>query len=221
MGQRVKVMGQDGIVESIGLRSTKLRLLSGHLTSVPNEKMAAAEVENIGRRPYIRRVLNVTITYDTPPEKITRAVEIVKEILSVHEVPTPEAGDGTAELAVAVGTQSNADQQPHPNEAINQPDFAPRVYFNDLNADSLNIIVYYHYHPPQIWDYLEHAQWINLQIMEERFNAEGIDFAFPTQTLHMAGDDKRPLTIGQRQVSQKEAFSDNMSLEQGAARESG
>ena len=34
----------------------------------------------------------------------------------------------------------------------------------------------------------------------------GIDFAFPTQTLHLAGDDKRPLTVGQRRVSEDEDF---------------
>jgi len=54
----------------------------------------------------------------------------------------------------------------------------------------------------------------------ERFNAEGIDFAFPTQTLHLAGDEKRPLDIGQRPVSQQGAFSENAGLEQGAAKES-
>ena len=36
-----------------------------------------------------------------------------------------------------------------------------------------------------------------MQIIE-RFNAEGIDFAFPTQTLHLAGDDRRPLTMDLR-----------------------
>ncbi len=40
----------------------------------------------------------------------------------------------------------------------------------------------------------------------ERFKAEGIDFAFPTQPLHMAGDDKRPLTVGKRWVSEEEIF---------------
>ena len=69
--------------------------------------------------------------------------------------------------------------------------------FNEFNADSLNILVIYWFHPPLYWDYLEHAHGVNLQIMEQ-FHAEGIDFAFPTQTLHLAGDDKRPLTVGQR-----------------------
>jgi len=113
-------------------------------------------------------------------------------------------------------TTTEGEQQPHPNEAINKPDYEPRVYFNDLNADSLNILVLYWYHPPEYWDYLEHANWINMQIME-RFNAEGIDFAFPTQTLHMAGDDKRPLTVGQRWESEEETFSPSAVLAHAAA----
>ena len=223
VGQRVKVMGYDGTVEAIGLRSTRLRLLSGHLTTIPNQQMATAEIENIGRRPYIRRVFDVTITYDTPPEKITRAEEILREILAVPDVSDLETSDSTGELADTAGTEELADTaategdtEPHPNEAINQPDFPPRVYFNDFNADSLNILVIYWYHPPEYWDYLEHARWVNIQIME-RFNAEEIDFAFPTQTLHLAGDDKRPLTVGQRWVSKEETFSPSAILAQAAA----
>jgi small-conductance mechanosensitive channel len=97
--------------------------------------------------------------------------------------------------------------QRDPNEAINQPDFPPRVYFNDLNADSLSILVIYWYHPPEHWDYLEHAHWVNVQIME-RFNAEGIDFAFPTQTLHLAGDEKRPLEVEQQKLFADDTISE-------------
>jgi len=168
VGERVNVMGHNGIVESIGLRSTRIRLLSEHVTAIPNEKMAAAEVENIGRRTCIRRLFDVTIVYGTPPEKIARAVEILREILAV-----PEDHEGAS--------------QPHPNAAINRFEFPPRVYFNELNSDSLNIYVSYWYHPPEFWSYMEHAHEVNLQIMQ-RFNAEGVEFAFPTQTIHMAGD---------------------------------
>ena len=51
----------------------------------------------------------------------------------------------------------------------------------------------------------------------ERFKAEGIDFAFPTQTLHLAGDDKRLLTVGQRWVSEEEDVSQSALLAQAAA----
>jgi len=210
VGQRVTVMGHDGTVESIGLRSTKIRLLSGHLTTIPNEKMAATDIENIGRRPFIRRLFNVTITYDTPPEMIKRAREILWDILAVpeHENARTESHRSPSDTADTLATSDDNKQQRHPNEAINQPDFPPRVYFNDLNADSLNILVVYWYHPPEYWDYLEHATWINEQIIE-RFNAEGIDFAFPSQTLYHAGDDKRPLTLNQRWISEEEIVSSN------------
>jgi MscS family membrane protein len=69
------------------------------------------------------------------------------------------------------------------------------VFFDKLNADSLNILMIYWYHPPDYWQYLEFTERINLQIIEQ-FNAEGIDFAFPTQTVYVAGDKKRPLDDG-------------------------
>jgi MscS family membrane protein len=159
--------------------------------------MAASEIENIGRRPFIRRTFNVTITYDTAPEKVTRAVEILRDILTMPDAPDPESLESIDEVADTTAPGGRTELEPHPNEAINKPDYPPRVYFNELNADSLNIAVVYWFHPPQHWKYMEHAHWINLQIME-RFNAEGIDFAFPTQTLHVAGDEKRPLDVGIR-----------------------
>jgi len=197
-GQRVVMKGHDGEIEEIGLRSVKIRTLTGHQVTIPNEDAARIDIENIGRRPYIRRLFNVKITYNTPPEKIMRAIEILYEILAVPETTQ-------AESAESFDRQQG---KSHPNEPVNQPEFPPRVYFNELNADSLNIIVIYWYHPAEYWNYLEHANWVNMQIME-RFNAEGIDFAFPTQTLHLARDEHRPLTVGQKWVSKEETVSSN------------
>jgi MscS family membrane protein len=185
-GQRVRMKGYEGFIEEVGLRSTKIRTVQGHQIIIPNDEAARIEVENIGRRPNIRRDLNVTITYDTPPEKIARAVEILQEILAVPQTSPGEASD--------------EGRTPHPNEAVNQQGFPPRVYFSDLNADSLNLLVVYWFHPPDHWLALEFAHRVNMQIME-RFNAEGIDFAFPSQTLYLAGDSKRPLNLGQQPSS--------------------
>jgi len=85
VGERIVVRGYDGAVEDIGLRSTKIRLLTGHLVSIPNEEMARAEIENIGRRPYIRRAVTIELPSDTPPAKIRRALEILREIVKDHE----------------------------------------------------------------------------------------------------------------------------------------
>jgi MscS family membrane protein len=162
VGQRVVVEGNDGVVEEIGFRSTRVRTLTGHLVTVPNEKMASANIENIGRRPHIRRLSNITITYDTPLEKVEKAVNIIREILDNHEGM--------------------------------DPDFPPRVYFNEFNDASLNIIMIYWYHPPDYWAFVSFSERVNLQIMRE-FEKEGIEFAFPTTTNYVAHDERRPLHI--------------------------
>jgi len=162
MGNRIVVDGQDGAIEEVGIRSTKIRTLEGHLVTIPNGKLADMTIKNITKRPFIRRLFSLTITYDTPPEKIEKGVALVKEILADHE-----------------GMQA---------------DFPPRVYFNDLNADSLNILVIYWYHPPNYWDFMAFTEKVNLQIMRA-FEAEGIEFAFPTRTTYLAQDDRRPLYI--------------------------
>jgi len=90
VGQRIVVKRHDGTVEEIGLRSTRIRLLTGHQTVIPNEEMAKIDIENIGQRPHIRRLTNIGITYDTPPEKIEKAVDIILKILDNHEGMDPE-----------------------------------------------------------------------------------------------------------------------------------
>jgi MscS family membrane protein len=90
VGQRIVAKGHDGIVEEIGLRSTRIRLLTGHQTAIPNDEMAKIDIENIGQRPHIRRLTNIGITYDTPLEKIEKAVDIILKILDNHEGMCPE-----------------------------------------------------------------------------------------------------------------------------------
>ncbi|NLD37125.1 MAG: mechanosensitive ion channel family protein [Desulfatiglans sp.] len=170
IGNRVVVDGHDGVVETIGFRSTKIRNLDGHLITIPNGELANKMIRNIGKRPYIKRTANITITYDTPPEKIESALEIIKGLLANHE--------GMDEA------------------------FPPRVSFSEFNADSLNILVIYWYHPPDYWAYMDFSERFNKELFR-RFNEEGIDFAFPTQTVYLAGDKARPLTIGVNNNEQK------------------
>lgn len=162
VGDRLIIDGHDGPVEEVGFRSTKIRTLAGHLVTIPNGELVNKNIQNVSKRPHIRRVLNIGLRYDTPPEKMKRALEILKELLHEHE--------GIRE------------------------DLPPRVYFSEFNADNLNIMVIYWYHPPDYWNYMEYSQNLNLQILE-RFNAEGLEFAFPTQTLHLAGDPGRPVEV--------------------------
>jgi len=90
VGERIVAKGYDGMVEDIGLRSTKIRLLTGHQVSIPNAELARADIENIGRRPYIRRAVTIELPSDTPSEKVKRALEILRTILKDHEGMTKD-----------------------------------------------------------------------------------------------------------------------------------
>lgn len=85
VGDRILASGHDGVVERIGLRSTRIRQLDGHLTTIPNESMATMEVENIGRRESIRRKSYLRIASGTPREKVEEALTIVRTIVADHE----------------------------------------------------------------------------------------------------------------------------------------
>lgn len=85
VGERIKVKDYDGVVEEIGLRSTKIRLLNGHQASIPNEEMAKTDIENVGRRPFIRRVTSIPLTINVDSAKAKKAVAIVQDILKDHE----------------------------------------------------------------------------------------------------------------------------------------
>jgi MscS family membrane protein len=90
IGERILVKGYDGVVEEIGLRSTRLRLLNGHQATIPNEEMARSDIENVSRRPHIRRLADLRLPIDTPPDMAEKGVEIIRKILEDHEGLDPD-----------------------------------------------------------------------------------------------------------------------------------
>jgi MscS family membrane protein len=84
IGDRIQLDGVDGPVESIGLRSTRVRNLDGHLVTIPNKAMGNATITNVAARPNIRTVMNIGITYDTPVEKVKLALKIIDETFRGH-----------------------------------------------------------------------------------------------------------------------------------------
>ncbi len=84
IGDRIQVDNVDGPVESIGLRSTRIRNLDGHLVTIPNKTMGNATITNIAARPNIKTVMNLGITYDTPVEKVKLALKLIEEVFRGH-----------------------------------------------------------------------------------------------------------------------------------------
>lgn len=154
----IKVNGHLGIVQEVGFRSTRIKTLEGNLVTIPNNTMANTDIENVSKRPFIRRTSNITITYDSGCDKTQKAVEIVKNVLA----NTPEV-----------------------NLVADNP---PRVYFSDFNDWALNIYMTYWVVPADFWVYNEVNERVNFELMK-RFEAENIEFAFPTQTIYTKKDD--------------------------------
>jgi MscS family membrane protein len=206
IGDRISFDRFDGVVESIGFRSTRIRTLTGHLVTVPNMKFTDSVVENISARPMFRRTMNITIAYDTPPAKVEEAVGIVRGILTA-----PDIADCF--------------------DMVNRP---PRIHFNEFNTDSLSITAMYWYDHGggsavsdsgedadlasltdaagssassgasgasggsggrDWWTFQAHAERINHRLLRA-FAEAGIEFAFPTRTVFLAADPKRPFAAG-------------------------
>jgi MscS family membrane protein len=150
VGDWVKLPGCEGVVEGIGLRSTKVRTWEDTVVTIPNSTIGSASIENVSRFKSRRFKLDLGLRYDTPVAKLERAVEIVREVL----------------------------------EARNDIKDGAYVFFNDLKPSSLNVMMY-SFVKFTVWrQYLTARQEVTMEIMR-RFAAEGIRFAFPTQTVEL------------------------------------
>src|SRR6266699_4167787 len=77
IGDRIQLDNLDGTVETIGLRSTRVRNQNGHLITIPNKMMANAAITNITSRSSIKTVMNLVLAHDLTTEKVKRALELL------------------------------------------------------------------------------------------------------------------------------------------------
>jgi len=85
INDRVKVGGFDGFITEIGIRSSRLKTLNGTIVTIPNSKITDSMVENVSLEPSRKIVMNLGLTYDTPPEKMQLAMDLLKEIAKEHK----------------------------------------------------------------------------------------------------------------------------------------
>ncbi|HIE44163.1 MAG TPA: mechanosensitive ion channel family protein [Candidatus Omnitrophica bacterium] len=84
VGDRVVVGNYDGIIETIGMRSTRLRTLDGTLVAIPNSTMANSSINNIAKRPTIKNLFTLSLTYNTSYDKMKEALDILRDIYKNH-----------------------------------------------------------------------------------------------------------------------------------------
>jgi MscS family membrane protein len=151
IGDIIKYGDNMGTIKDIGLRTTRIETFFGTTIAVPNSELAKAAVENLSKRHSIRYDGMIGLTYDTKPEKIKKAVKIIKEILKEEKNVTKEY----------------------------------RVNFTEYDPSSLRLeFTYFVKHPEDYSGYLKTRHRINLAI-KEAFEKEGIEMAFPTQTVYV------------------------------------
>ncbi len=144
--------GFMGTIEYIGIKTTRVRSLSGEQIVIPNSDLTSHRVRNYKRMQERRVVFKLGVTYGTTPEKMEKAVSLLKEIIGKN------------------------------------PDVRfDRAHFSEYGDFSLNIETVYWVLSPDYNKYMDIQQELNLGI-QRAFAKEGIEFAFPTQTLYVRKD---------------------------------
>jgi len=149
IGDFVEVDGFEGDIEDIGLKSTRIRSLSGEELIFSNTDLLNSRIRNYKRLEKRRISFSVGVVYGTPVDQLKKIPGIMEEII------TP----------------------------IINVEFE-RVHFKTLGDFSLNYSIVYFVLDPAYSSYLDVQQIINLELYQ-RFEQEGIEFAYPTQTVIM------------------------------------
>lgn len=138
-----------GTVEHIGLKTTRLRSLSGEQLILANTDLTNSRVRNYKRMERRRASFRIHVAYSTDLEKLRLIPELLTEI--VKSIP-----DATFD----------------------------RAHFAAIGDYSFVFEVVYFVNSSAYLRYMDTQQEINLRI-KEKFTELDIEFAYPTQSLHM------------------------------------
>ena len=147
IGDALQIGDYVGIVERIGLSSTRLRSLDGEELIFSNSDLTKSRIRNYKDMTRRRKIIDLGIKGDTPAEKLAAIPEMMEEIVTGQEK--------TSFLY---------------------------CHFRSLGDFALNYQVVYFVDDPDFKLSLDIQHAINLAICQQ-FEAAGIEFAFPTQTI--------------------------------------
>jgi small-conductance mechanosensitive channel len=83
-GDFIVIGEQQGTVEHIGLKSTRLRSLHGEQIVISNSDLLASRIQNFKRMRERRVTINLKISPKTPYEKLLRIPELVQKIIETQ-----------------------------------------------------------------------------------------------------------------------------------------
>ena len=85
LGDFVIVGEHMGTIEYIGIKSTRLRSLTGEQIVMSNADLLASRLRNYGRMKERRVVFTIGVTYDTPREKLREIAPLIRRIVEERE----------------------------------------------------------------------------------------------------------------------------------------
>jgi MscS family membrane protein len=91
VGDSISMSGLTGTVEHIGLRSTRIRTPENSLVSLPNSKIIASHVDNLGARTSVRVKTILNLPLSTPPSSIEALCAGIRAILESHPLCVRES----------------------------------------------------------------------------------------------------------------------------------
>ncbi|MBA9026533.1 MULTISPECIES: mechanosensitive ion channel family protein [Bacillaceae] len=84
IGDWVLTPSVEGTVETITFRSTKIRTFAQALVTVPNAKLANETITNWSEMGKRRIVFNISVTYETPKDKLEDVIKQIEYMLKNH-----------------------------------------------------------------------------------------------------------------------------------------
>lgn len=81
-GDFVKVQNVAGVIERIGLRSTRVRTIDKSYVTVPNKQMVDSILENVSLRSQLRGEVNIYLDLRCDPIKIEQLLSAVRDFLN-------------------------------------------------------------------------------------------------------------------------------------------
>ncbi len=85
IGDFITVDTKSGTIEQIGIKSTKIRSLSGELIIISNSNLTNSRIHNFKALKRRRYVFTLGVTYQTTPDKLKIIPEIISNIIKQFE----------------------------------------------------------------------------------------------------------------------------------------
>ncbi len=91
-GDKISYGTTSGVIESIGLKSTRIRAFTGELRVISNKQLLDKEIQNTSVRDHIRIGFMIGAAYETPPETLARIPAMLTEIVEAEGGKVARAG---------------------------------------------------------------------------------------------------------------------------------